>query len=73
MQFVMGLNHAILMSRTRIGFMIGNYLMGMLVLLLGLLLMIALGWMEYVTASTADAQLLGIFRKIAACCCIRCF
>lgn len=66
MQFVMGLNHAILMSRTRIGFMIGNYLMGMLVLLLGLLLMIALGWMEYVTASTADAQLLGIFRKIAA-------
>ncbi len=65
MQFVIGLHHAILMSRTRIGFMIGNYLMGMLVLLLCFVLMVALGWLEFAGAKNAAPELLAVYRQAA--------
>ena len=58
MQFTLGLNHAILMSRTRKAFLIGNYPIGALTLLLG--------WLEYITAPAADPQLLDLFGRIAA-------
>ena len=66
MQFTLGLNHAILMSRTRKAFLIGNYPIGALTLLLGMALTLLLGWLEYITAPAADPQLLDLFGRIAA-------
>lgn len=64
-QFVIGLNHAILMSRTRTNFMIGNYSMGIFTLLLGLLTLLLLSWLELLTASE-DSRLLGAVEQVAA-------
>ena len=66
MQFVIGLNHAILMSRTRTGFIVGNYLIGMLTLLLGFLLTLFLGWIEFVSANAIHPQMLGVISKIVS-------
>ncbi|HIV86854.1 MAG TPA: hypothetical protein H9896_01940 [Candidatus Pygmaiobacter gallistercoris] len=54
MQFVIGLNRAILMSRTRTNFMLGGYSMGIFTLLLALVVLLLLSWIEFCTASADD-------------------